>query len=28
VCTQPATVHDVATEQDFCFRHYQEARRG
>jgi hypothetical protein len=28
VCLQPATVHDVATEQDFCFRHWKEARRG
>jgi hypothetical protein len=27
-CTRTATIHDVATEQDYCFAHYREVRRG
>jgi hypothetical protein len=27
-CTQPAVIHDVATEQDYCFAHYKAVSRG
>jgi hypothetical protein len=27
-CNQTAMVHDVATEQDYCFAHYKAVRRG
>jgi hypothetical protein len=27
-CVQPATIHDLATEQDYCFEHFRAVRRG
>jgi hypothetical protein len=27
-CLQPATIHDVATELDYCFTHYKAVHRG
>jgi len=27
-CNEIAVVHDVATELDYCWRHYQGVRRG
>ncbi len=27
-CKEPAVVHHVATEQDYCARHYREVGRG
>jgi len=27
-CQQPAVIHDVATELDYCARHYRAVRRG
>jgi|HubBroStandDraft_4_1064222.scaffolds.fasta_scaffold05566_16 hypothetical protein len=27
-CTQPAVIHDVATELDYCFAHYKAVNRG
>lgn len=27
-CVKPATIHDLATEQDFCFEHYRAVGRG
>lgn len=27
-CNQPATVHHIASEQEFCLRHFQVVSRG